>query len=131
MTSYRGDPFKKASHGRPPASTSSLQKEIHAKHKELAQILEIGPTGFGYETLLLITAALYVGADEQRVIWLTGLKPDFVKARVERLRASGFWGSDGKLYVDPGLYVETGESGVTLLLMIFCAEGVVECHLDP
>jgi hypothetical protein len=44
-----------------------------------------------FKTATLLLAALIVGADEEKLADFTGLDPDFIAPRAERLRQNGVW----------------------------------------
>lgn len=120
MTSYRGDPFS--------GNSDPIRQEVRAMHQHLARVL--GLEGAHSDSLLLIVAALHVGANCKKVIRYTGLPWQFVRYRIKRLKKSGFWLDDGKIGMESDL-TNDAEIATELQLMVLCAEGLAECIRKP
>lgn len=85
--------------------------------------------GLGEEDLdsgvMVMVSVFWTGPDEEKVCSMTGMDPESVKVRADRLRRSGVWDGDGHVYLD-GL--DQGPLGfyVGIILAAMCADGKVE-----
>jgi len=77
--------------------------------------------------LVLITSIIWCGPDEERVCRLTGLDPEFVRTRAERLRRAQIWGSDGKVYMEE--LEDESHFGIWIVLATACADGLLQRKL--
>jgi len=86
----------------------------------LLEDLEVGEESLD-SGLVVMASILWTGPDEARVREATGLDPEAVAVRAERLRRNGVWTGEG-------VAVDGIEDSVpiALVLAIMCADGLVE-----
>jgi hypothetical protein len=77
------------------------------------------------DSALVVLASLWTGPDEARVAAATGVRPDEVRARAERLREAGTWTADGKVALDAEAFDGPAEYNVVLIINVLVANGEI------
>lgn len=76
--------------------------------------------------LILMTSIIWCGPDEARVCEITGLDPEVVRVRAERLRKSQVWGDCKTVNIDDDVKLDdAGSVSTWIILAVLCAEGEV------
>jgi len=107
--------------------TDPCDKGLLKKLQEYVKELQLG-TKDEEDSALLVMAAIGFGSNEADLCKFTGLDPEFVRIRAERMRASGIWTEDGNVVLDSDVDMENAATAeIVVCLHMLCAEGEAIC----
>lgn len=83
------------------------------------------------DSAVLVMTAFSAGSDEASLAKATGLSPDFIRPRAERMRQSGIWTDDGTVVIDEDADMDdASQAQVVVILHTLCAEGLLTCSQE-